>query len=95
MVENALDYLEDLRDDDPRYLDGRAVAASPRPAAGRPLVHALRGWPTPMGAALNTARALFDSRGICVDPSARYQLELVGRQVVEFARIRAAMAVGT
>jgi FMN reductase len=58
----------------------------------RSVVHALRGWPTPMGATINTAREVFDQAGECVDPVARFQLELVGQQVVEFARMRAAGA---
>jgi FMN reductase len=99
MVKNALDYLEDMRADDPPYLEGKAVGAIAT-ATGwqatmstimslRSVVHALRGWPTPMGATINTAGVVFDERGECVDPVARFQLELVGRQVVEFARMRA------
>lgn len=100
MVKNALDYLEDMRDDDPPYLHGKAVG-SIATATGwqatmstimslRSVVHALRGWPTPMGATINTASEVFDQRGECVDPVARFQLELVGQQVVDFARMRAA-----
>jgi FMN reductase len=93
MVKNALDYLEDLRGDDPPYLDGRPVgciaAASGWQATVatlfslRSVIHALRGWPSPMGAAVNTA-------GVGFDDAARFQLELVGRQVAQFARMRAA-----
>jgi len=100
MVKNALDYLEDMRDDDPPYLEGKAVG-SIATATGwqatmstimslRSIVHALRGWPTPMGATINTAGQVFDEGGECVDSVARFQLELVGQQVVEFARMRAA-----
>lgn len=105
MVKNALDYLEDLRDEDPPYLDGRAVGciatasgwqATVSTLVGlRSIVHALRGWPTPMGAAVNTAGVVFDERGECVDPGTRFQLELVGRQVVEFCRLRSANAVAS
>jgi FMN reductase len=102
MVKNALDYLEDLRDDVPPYLDGKAVG-SIATASGwqatmstimslRSVVHALRGWPTPMGATINMALPVFDDQGTCVDPVARFQLELVGQQVVEFARMRATAA---
>jgi FMN reductase len=103
MVKNALDYLEDMRDDDPPYLDGKAVG-SIATASGwqatmstimslRSVVHALRGWPTPMGATINMAAGpVFDEQGKCVDPVARFQLELVGQQVVDFARMRAAGA---
>lgn len=54
----------------------------------RSIVHALRGWPTPIGAAINTSSRPFDEDGQCVDKSAKFQLELIGRQVVEFARMR-------
>jgi FMN reductase len=102
MVKNALDYLEDMRDDGPPYLDGKAVGTIAT-ASGwqatmstimslRSVVHALRGWPTPMGATINMAGRVFDERGELVDPSARFQLELVGQQVVEFSRMRAAGA---
>jgi FMN reductase len=102
MVKNALDYLEDMRDDDPPYLEGKAVGTIAT-ASGwqatmstimslRSVVHALRGWPTPMGATINMAGRVFDEQGVLVDPSARFQLELVGQQVVEFARMRAAGA---
>lgn len=102
LVKNALDYLEDMRDDDPAYLDGKAVGCIAT-ASGwqatmstlislRSVVHALRGWPTPMGATINMRGGVFDQNGDVVDPSARFQLELVGRQVVEFARMRGALA---
>lgn len=102
MVKNALDYLEDMRRDDPPYLEGKAVG-SIATATGwqatmstimslRSVVHALRGWPTPMGATINTAGVAFDEAGECVDPIARFQLELVGQQVVDFARMRATRA---
>jgi FMN reductase len=95
LVKNALDLLEDLRDDERSYLDGRAVgcvvnaagwqAAISTLAALRSIVHALRGWPTPFGATLNTSEKIFDPSGVCVDEKVAAQLELVGRQVVEFA----------
>jgi FMN reductase len=102
MVKNALDYLEDMRNDDPPYLDGKPVgpiatasgwqATMSTVMSLRSIVHALRGWPTPMGATINTAGRIFDEQGECVDPVARFQLELVGQQVAEFARMRAAVA---
>ena len=54
------------------------------------VAHALRGWPTPLGAALNASQPLFDAEGRVVDEQARFQLETVGRQVVEFAQMRRA-----
>jgi len=98
LVKNALDYVEDLRTGERVYLDGLAVgliacaggwqAAGQTLTALRSIAHALRGWPTPLGAALNTSVRLFDERGDLVDMSSRFQLETVGRQVVEFARMR-------
>jgi FMN reductase len=99
MVKNALDYAEDLKLDDRSYLDGLAVgciacaagwqAAGQTLAALRSIAHALRGWPTPLGAMLNTSSPLFDHAGGCVDFSAKVQLETIGKQVVEFAGFRA------
>ncbi|MGA2510617.1 MAG: NADPH-dependent FMN reductase [Candidatus Acidiferrales bacterium] len=96
LVKNALDLLEDLREDERPYLDGRAVgcvavsagwqAAVSTLAALRSIVHALRGWPTPLGATLNTAQPIFDSTGACTDPKVAEQLAIVGQQVVAFAQ---------
>ena len=95
LVKNALDLLEELREDKRPYLDGRAVGCIVTAfgwqttgmtlMALRGVVHALRGWPTPLGAALNTAEPLFDSSGACTDARSAMQLATVGRQVVEFA----------
>jgi FMN reductase len=97
LVKNALDLLEDLREDRRSYLDGRAVGCivaaagwqtcGSTLAALRSIVHALRGWPTPLGATLNTTENLFDHSGACLDPKVFTQLATVARQVVEFARM--------
>lgn len=96
-IKNALDYIEELRGDARPYLDGRAVGsivcAYGAQAIGttlvgmRSIVHALRGWPTPMAAGINSSGKVFED-GRCVDPSARDQLDLVARQVWEFATMR-------
>jgi FMN reductase len=39
---------------------------------------------------LNSTTAPFDKEGNCVDLNAKFQLETVGRQVVEFARMQMA-----
>jgi FMN reductase len=98
LVKNALDYLEDTRTDPRPYLDGLPVgciatgmgwqATVTTLTALRSVVHALRGWPTPMGAALNTTEVLFDGEGNASDPRAELQLRTVGRQVAEFALLR-------
>ncbi|MGD0435167.1 MAG: NAD(P)H-dependent oxidoreductase [Bryobacteraceae bacterium] len=95
-MKNALDLLEDLHSDRRCYLDGRAVGciitAGGWQTVGialtalRSIVHALRGWPTPLGAGINTSESVFDSTGKCTDPAAALQLSAVGRQVVEFAK---------
>lgn len=105
LVKNALDLLEDLRADEHCYLEGRAVgcvvtaagwqAAVTTLEALRAIVHALRGWPTPLGASLNTAEGLFDHDGNCTDAKTADVLGGIGRQVVEFAlRHGAAMKHG-
>jgi FMN reductase len=63
LVKNALDYLEELRDDRRPYLSGRPVglvvtaygwqAAVATLGDLRQVTHALRGWPTPLGIAVN------------------------------------------
>jgi FMN reductase len=84
LVKNALDYVEDLRD--VGYLDGLAVgcigvAAGPQAAAStvstlRCVAHALRGWPTPLGVAVDGP----------VDEVIRCRLDLLAEQVVGFAQ---------
>lgn len=98
LVKNALDYSEDLRTDQRVYFDGIPIgliacaggwqAAGQTLTALRSIAHALRGWPTPLGAMLNTAGEMFDEQGNCMDLSAKFQLEAVGQQVIEFAKLR-------
>lgn len=95
MVKNAIDYLEELADDRRPYLDGRPVglivtafghqAANSGMTTLRTIAHALRGWPTPFGAAVKLQRESFGDDGHCLDPEIRGQLELVGRQVAHAA----------
>ena len=95
LVKNALDYLEDLSKDTRPYLDGRAVgliataygdqATMSTMQTLRSIVHALRGWPTPMGATIRTFPGLYSLDGECLDDRARMQLEMVGQQVVQGA----------
>ncbi len=95
MMKNALDYLEDLAQDERPYLDSRPVgliatafghqAAMSTLLTLRTITHALRGWPTPMGAAIRTTAETFDSDGAIIDQSAKFQLDLVGQQVAKAA----------
>ncbi|WAL66034.1 NAD(P)H-dependent oxidoreductase [Amycolatopsis cynarae] len=99
LVKNALDYLEDLRPDRRPYLDGRAVglaavaygwqAAVTTLDQLRTVTHALRGWPTPLGAAVNTAEVKFDETGGASDEKTVRNLRAIGRYVTEFARAHA------
>jgi len=101
MVKNALDYVEDLADNDPPYLHGRAVgcisvAHGWQATVGtlsqiRQTVHALRGWPTPLGGAVNSQVTRFDAEAQPDDPAVADQLATIGRQVLEFARMRGAL----
>lgn len=98
LIKNALDYVEDMRGDSSAYFDGRAVgciasafgwqATGSTLAALRSIVHALRGWPTPVGVAINSSARVFDADGSCLDAGIGAQLELMARQVVDFARMR-------
>lgn len=97
LVKNAIDYLEETAKDARVYLDGLPVglivtaygwqATGSTLSTLRSIVHALRGWPTPLGAAIKASSGLF-ADGACTDPAAEGQLRLVGRQVTEFARLR-------
>jgi FMN reductase len=96
LVKNALDALEGLRTDSRPYLDGRAVGcivtADGWQACGtalsslRTIVHALRGWPTPLGVTLNPSAAkLFDEAGDFRDERDQRQVEMLAAQVISFA----------
>lgn len=95
LIKNALDYAEDLRNDPRPYLSGRAVGciatAGGWPGAVntlgalREIVHALRGWPTPLGAAINSSEPAFDEAGRCLHPRIAETLERIAAEVLEFA----------
>jgi FMN reductase len=98
LVKNAIDLLEDLRGDARVYLDGMPVGCIVTAAgwqgcnttlgALRSIVHALRGWPTPLGVTLNTAGVkLFDPQGQCLDAQVEARLRLLAEQVVNPAGI--------
>ena len=99
VIKNALDTLEMLRGDARPYLTDRAVgcvitaegwqAAGTTLTALRSIVHALRGWPTPFGAALNATTGLFDAEGGCIEAKDAWQLATVGEQVLDFAKMKA------
>jgi FMN reductase len=92
LIKNALDHLEELRDDDRPYLDGRAVgcivcaagwqATATTLIALRSTVHALRGWPTPLGVTINSAPGPDGGDPVA---GASPQLALLVEQVMRFA----------
>jgi len=98
LVKNALDYVEDLRDHERPYLDGRAVgcivcaygwqATTTTLVSLRSTVHALRGWPTPLGVAINSAQTVFDDSGQVVDEQCAQQLTMLSGQVLDFVGAR-------
>lgn len=97
LVKNAIDFIEDTREDPQPYFEGRAVGlivcADGAQAMGttltsmRAVVHALRGWPTPYGATLLSSSMPFGSReSPDADPAALQACALVGTEVAWFAR---------
>jgi FMN reductase len=100
LVKNALDYVEDLREDPRVYLDDLPVGligcgagwqgATQALTHLRSMTHALRAWPTPMGAVINSSTPLFEESGECVDHLVLSHLKLVGQQVMHFALMKLA-----
>ncbi len=98
LMKNALDTVELTAKDEVPYFHGRPVgvivtaygwqATGSTLLALRSIVHAMRGWPTPFGAALNSTAGLFDEAGACRAPKDAWALDTVAEQVMEFARMR-------
>lgn len=59
----------------------------------RSTVHALRGWPTPLGVVVNSSAKPFGPDGEALDPKVAGQLAGLGGQVASFARMRASSSV--
>lgn len=101
LVKNALDYVEDLREDVRPYLDGRAVgcivcangwqATATTLVSLRSVVHALRGWPTPLGVVTNPSQLGLDGP----PPETGTQLSTLATQVVDFARRQVTQSTST
>lgn len=100
LVKNALDYTQDMAEDDKVYFEGRAVASI---AVGygwqgivntlttlRAITHSLRGWNTPLGAGILSSGPVFGPDGEVVDEKAKFQLETVAKECLDFARMRIA-----
>ena len=93
LIKNALDYVEDMRDDSRKYLDGRVVGviacAYGNQGVGvvlsqlRQIVHALRGWPTPIGVGINSLEVRLTAED-CSDASTTQQIKLMADQLLQF-----------
>ncbi len=103
LVKNALDYTEYMRTDRNMYFDGRAVGSIVC-AAGwqtvgttlttmRSIVHALRGWPTPIGVGINTSGRVFSANGACEDEKVSQQIRQMVDQVYAFAEMKLASCI--
>jgi FMN reductase len=96
LVKNAIDLLEDLRDDRRSYFDGRAVglivSAAGWQACGitlmslRGIVHAMRGWPTPYGITVNNIAQPVIADGEIVDAALTESICLQAAHIVQFAK---------
>lgn len=96
LVKNAVDYTEDLREDPRVYFSGMPVGCIATGAgwqgivntlaALRAVAHSLRGWPTPLGGAINTAEPAFGPDGEPLHDYISFQLATIGQEVVRFAR---------
>jgi FMN reductase len=100
LIKNALDHVEDLREDVRPYLEARAVGcivcAQGTQSVGltlvalRSIVHALRGWPTPYAASIDVMSRPFGPSGREAAPQVAESLRLVASQVMEFALMQRA-----
>ena len=96
LVKNALDYIEDMRDDSRVYLDNKpwgciSCAYGWQAAVGtldqlRAVGHALRAWPTPLGVAINSADQIWSEAGELIVARVTDQLNLLASQVLTFVR---------
>lgn len=96
VIKNALDLLEETARDARPYLDGRAVglvvtaygwqATGVTLTSMRSIVHALRGWPTPLALTLNATGGLFDEAGGFKDARCQETIKLMAAQIMHFTR---------
>lgn len=96
LVKNALDYTEDMARDERAYLDAMPVGcvatgagwqgANATLAALRAVTHSLRGWPTPLGIAVNTVEPVFGPDGECLNAGLQAQAKMMAEQLLGFVR---------
>lgn len=95
VVKNAIDLLEDTRSDERVYFDGLPVglivsaagwqAGGVTLAALRGIVHAMRGWPTPMGIAINSVEQKpFAADGTIKDCAVAELVRMQAKQLMSF-----------
>jgi FMN reductase len=94
LLKNAIDYTQDMMNDDRPYLSGRPVACIATGAGWqgvvttlehlRTVVHALRGWPTPLGVGINTLQPAFGPTGEPVDAKLEMQLCAMTDELLQF-----------
>ena len=102
LIKNAIDHLTALMTDTRPYLAGRPVcciaAGGGLPGAVtalsglRDIVHALRGWPTPMQVPINSSSKPFDEDGSCNDPKLTKMMMAAQDDLWSFTRIIAQAA---
>lgn len=96
LVKNAIDLLEDTRADERVYFDGMPVglvvsaagwqAGGVTLAALRGIVHAMRGWPTPAGIAVNSiTQRLFGEDGAIADEGVAAAVAAQATQIMRLA----------
>lgn len=101
LVKNALDYTEDLREDERVYLSGMPFGCISTGAgwqgvittlqALRAIAHTLRAWATPLGVGINSLEQKFNADGEPADEKARFQLEVLAKDVMDFLEWRRAV----
>jgi len=93
LVKNAIDLLEETARDDRPYFDGRPVGlivsaagwqgTGVTLAALRGVTHAMRGWPTPLGIAVNSIEQRpFNSDGTLTDVGIAAQVKTLADQLL-------------
>ena len=96
LLKNAIDYIEDMNQDERVYLTGRAVgcivcaygsqAMGTTLSSMRDIIHSLRGWPTPFGATLNVLQLPFEDPSSDSAKEALQACQTVAEEVVQFAK---------
>ena len=96
LIKNAIDLLEDLRSDTRVYFDGcpvgLVVTAAGWQACGttlsalRDVVHAMRGWPTPVGITINSVdQNPFGEDGAIIEPGIANAIRTQAQQLMGFS----------